>query len=511
MTTVILALIPALLSLANLVLLVILLRRTSGVPEGSGTLQTELRLGREESRDMRAEVLRQIMHVDETLRSALAGHAELQQSTQARIGGLLTQLTDSTRSASDAQRTMLDGRIRDLQEGNDRRLAEIRLDMSSGIKGSAEGITGALELMRGTQERSLTGMSEQLRQLSGANQEALDRVRAALDARMKELQTSNEHKLEEMRRTVDEKLHEALEKRLGESFRLVSERLESVHKGLGEMQSLASGVGDLKRVLTNVKTRGTWAEVQLGAILEQMLTPEQFERNVRVKPDTSERVEFAVRLPGPKDDPGACVYLPIDSKFPHEDYARLQSASELGDPEGVRAATDALLRAMRLSAREIHDKYVDPPATTDFAIMFLATEGLYAEALRQSGFLEELQQQHRIVLAGPTTLSAILSSLRMGFQTLAVEKHAAEVWQVLAGVKSEFGRFGSLLDKVQEQLQRASNTLQETGKRTKLMERQLRKVEQLGTPESAQIFRLPGMPELDPEENGEGPAAGDTG
>jgi DNA recombination protein RmuC len=315
-------------------------------------------------------------------------------------------------------------------------------------------------------------------------------------------------KLEEMRRTVDEKLHEALEKRLGESFRLVSERLESVHKGLGEMQNLASGVGDLKRVLTNVKARGTWAEVQLGAILEQMLAPAQFERNVRVKKDTSERVEFAVRLPGPKGDTSTSVWLPIDSKFPHEDYARLQSATELGDPDGVRLATEALLRAMRLSARHIHDKYIDPPATTDFAIMFLATEGLYAEALRQPAFLEELQQQYRIVVAGPTTLSAILNSLRMGFQTLAVEKHAAHVWRVLGGVKTEFGRFGTLLEKVQRQLQTATNTLAETGRRTRAMENQLRGVEQLSTPEGGKVLKLPGMLELEESEVGEPAASG---
>ena len=251
-----------------------------------------------------------------------------------------------------------------------------------------------------------------------------------------------------MRKTVDEKLHDTLEKRLGDSFKFVSERLEAVHKGLGEMQSLASGVGDLKRVLTNVKALGTWAEVQLGAILEQVLTPDQYGKNVRVKEESTESVEFAVRLPGPNDDPSACVWLPIDSKFPQEDYLRLQEAAESGDTEAVQRATAALIRTVRVAARDIHDKYVNPPSTTDFAIMFLATEGLYAEVLRQPGFVEELQHQYRISIAGPTTLMATLSSLRLGFQTLAIEQRASEVWKVLGAVKTEFGKFGDVLDKV---------------------------------------------------------------
>jgi DNA recombination protein RmuC len=273
------------------------------------------------------------------------------------------------------------------------------------------------------------------------------------------------------------------------------------HKGLGEMQSLASGVGDLKRVLTNVKTRGTWAEVQLGAILDQMLTPEQFARNVSVREGSAERVEFAIRLPGPKDDPGRCVWLPIDSKFLNEDYARLQGAAESGDPAAVQAASDALLRAFRAAARDIHDKYVNPPTTTDFAIMFLATEGLYAEALRQPAFVEELQQKYRVFVAGPTTVSAILSSLRMGFQTLAVEQRAAEVWRVLGGVKAEFGKFGTWLGKVQRQLQTATKTIEETGTRTRAMERRLRSVEQLGPEESATILKLPGIAPLGATDN----------
>jgi DNA recombination protein RmuC len=242
--------------------------------------------------------------------------------------------------------------------------------------------------------------------------------------------------------------------------------------------------------------------LQLGAILDQILTPDQFGRNVCVTEGSAERVEFAIRLPGPKDDPSSCVWLPIDSKFPNEDYLRLQSAAESGDPAAVQSASDALLRALRTAARDIHVKYVNPPSTTDFAIMFLATEGLYAEALRQPAFVDELQQKYRVVIAGPTTVSAILSSLRMGFQTLAVEKRAAEVWRVLGGVKTEFGKFGTWLDKVQRQLQTATKTIEETGTRTRAMERKLRSVEQLGPAESATILELPGMTEIDaPEES----------
>jgi len=271
----------------------------------------------------------------------------------------------------------------------------------------------------------------------------------------------------------------------------VSERLEAVHQGLGEMQHLATGVGDLKRVLVNVKARGTWAEVQLGAILEQILTPGQFARNVRVKADSLETVEYAVRLPGPKDEPEVCVWLPIDSKFPQEDYLRLHEAAEKADPGAVQAATDALARTVRSEAKDIHDKYISPPGTTDFAIMFLATEGLYAEVLRQPAFVEELQQRYRVVVAGPTTLAAILSSLRMGFQTLAIEQRAAEVWRVLGAIKTEFGKFGDVLDKVKRHIDLAGQTIEKTGARSRAIERKLRSVEKLPEPEALEILALP--------------------
>ena len=369
---------------------------------------------------------------------------------------------------------------------------ELREEVSGSLKSSTDTIARTLEAVAMAQQTQLEGMTKQLKGLTESNQVALDRVRTTFDSRVKELQEGNEKKLEEMRKTVDEKLHETLEKRLGESFNLVSDRLEAVQKGLGEMQTLANGVGDLKRVLTNVKVRGTWAEVQLGALLEQVLTAAQYEKNVCVKENSAERVEYAVRLPGPKDQPGTHVWLPIDSKFPQEDYLRLQEASEKADPDAVQAAADALARTVRGAAREIHDKYVNPPCTTDFGIMFLATEGLYAEVLRQPALVEDLQQRYRVVLAGPTTLVATLSSLRMGFQTLAIEQRASEVWRVLGAVKTEFGKFGEVLDKVGRQLNTASRTIEDTGVRSRALERKLRSVEELPEAEASKVLALQG-------------------
>jgi DNA recombination protein RmuC len=293
---------------------------------------------------------------------------------------------------------------------------------------------------------------------------------------------------------VDEKLQSALEKRLTESFNLVSERLEAVQRGLGEMQDLANGVGDLKRVLTNVKARGTWGEVQLGALLEQVLTPDQYDRNVKTSETSDEMVEFAVKLPGPEEDPDSPVWLPIDAKFPQEDYLRLVDAARGADAEAVEEATASLVRSVVGSAKDIHEKYLNPPATTDFAIMFLPTEGLYAEVLRQPGLLEDIQLKHRVVIAGPTTLAAILNSLRMGFRTLAIEKRSSEVWQVLGAVKTEFDKFGEVLKKVKKQLTTLSNTIDKTEVRTRAMERKLREVEQLPSDSAESIL---GLPDLD--------------
>ncbi len=452
----------------------------------------ELHQGNEQKvGEMRTEVSEGLKAVSEHMQKALADLSAAQRTQLESIGKQLKELTESNQNTLERIRTTFDERMREFQEGNEKRLANMRQELSEGLKAVSDNVSKTLAELGNAQHVQLEAMTRQLKELGESNQGALDRIRGTFDLRIKELQEGNERKLEEMRKTVDEKLHDTLEKRLGESFKLVSERLEVVHRGLGEMQSLANGVGELKRVLSNVKVRGTWAEVQLGSILEQILDRRQFERNVRVKGDSDEVVEYAIRLPGPKHEPNTVVWLPIDSKFPQEGYLRLQEAAERGDADAVQQAQEELARAVRAAAKEIRDKYVDPPHTTDFAIMFLATEGLYAEVLRQPALVEQLLQEYRIVVAGPTTLAAILSSLRMGFRTLAIEQRATEVWKVLGAVKTEFGKFGQVLDKVKRQLNTATKTIEETGVRTRVMERRLRAVEELPEEEASALLELP--------------------
>jgi DNA recombination protein RmuC len=306
---------------------------------------------------------------------------------------------------------------------------------------------------------------------------SLESVRSIVDVRLKELQEDNSRQIDKMRSTVDEKLQGTLEKRLGESFKLVSERLEQVHQGLGAMRQLASDVGGLQKVLANVKTRGGWGEVQLGALLEQVLTSDQFERNVKVRPDSGEYVDFAIRLPG--DENGAPVWLPIDAKFPTEDYQRLVAAQEQGNVALIEEATKCLETQLKKSAKDICQKYISPPRTTDFALMFLPTEGLYAEAIRRVGLIEQVQRDCRVVITGPTTLAALLNSLQMGFRTLAIQKRSSEVWNLLAGVKTEFGKFGEALSSVKDKLDQAARKMEDVDVRSRAITRKLQKVEEL--------------------------------
>jgi DNA recombination protein RmuC len=343
--------------------------------------------------------------------------------------------------------------------------------------------------------------AEQLRLLSDANERRLNEVRQAVDARLVALQEGNEKKLDQMRATVDEKLHATLEQRLGESFKQVADRLEQVHKGLGEMQTLARDVGSLNRVLTNVKTRGIFGETQLAGLLEQVFTPEQYAANVATVPGSNERVEFAIRLPGQRSD-GVPLWLPIDAKFPREDYERLLDAQERADPVAVEVAAKAIETQLRKEAKTIRDKYVDPPHTTDFGILFVPTEGLYAEALRRPGLLEALQREFKVMLVGPTTLLATLTSLQMGFRTLALEKRSAEVWEVLGAVKTEFGKFGDVLAKTKKKLAEASDTIDAASVRTRAMERRLRGVEAL--PDSRTAELLPGLAASEDEDSADG-------
>jgi DNA recombination protein RmuC len=344
-------------------------------------------------------------------------------------------------------------------------------------------------------------LSLQLGQLTEANDRRFAEVRATIEQRLKDIEANNSGKLEEMRRTVDEKLHATLEQRLGESFKLVSDRLEQVHRGLGEMQTLAAGVGDLKKVLTNVKTRGTWGEVQLEALLEQLLTADQYAKNVATVPKSAERVEFAIRLPGRAEQGAAAapVWLPIDAKFPREDYERLIEAQERADPIAVEEASRALEARIRAEARTIAEKYVAPPHTTDFALLFLPTEGLYAEVLRRPGLTDLLQRDYRVTIAGPTTLTALLNSLQMGFRTLAIERRSSEVWQVLGAVKTEFGKFGDVLAKTKAQLETVTRSIEAAETRTRVMNRKLRDVEALPG-EAASGLLGDALSSVDPDE-----------
>ena len=338
------------------------------------------------------------------------------------------------------------------------------------------------------QQRFAEALGQRLAELTARNEQGITQMRATLEQQLRALQNDNAARLEQMRVTVDEKLTGTLNTRLDASFKLVSERLEQVQRGLGEMQALATGVGDLKRVLSNVKTRGSWGEVQLEAILEQTLTNEQFARSVRLRPDSREMVDFAVRLPGQGGNGDLPVWLPIDSKFPREDYERLLDAQEAGDAEGVRQAGAQLERALRIQAKSIADKYVVPPYSTDFAVMFLPTEGLYAEALRRPGLGDALQREHRVVLAGPTTVTALLNSLQMGFRTLAIEQRSSEVWQLLGAVKGEFGKFATVLEKATNQLGTVQKTISSAGVRTRVIERKLRSVESLADEDARQLI-----------------------
>jgi DNA recombination protein RmuC len=308
--------------------------------------------------------------------------------------------------------------------------------------------------------------------------EKLDKIRETVESKLQSIQEDNSKKLEKMRETVDEKLHKTLETRLGESFKIVSESLEKVQKGLGEMQNLANGVGDLKKVLSNVKTRGVLGEYQLENILEQILTPSQYKKNVKTKPDSDAFVEFAIRLPG-REKIEKEVWLPLDSKFPTEDYQLLMDAHESADLKKFEIARKELARKIKLFARDIKEKYIDPPNTTDFAIMFLPVEGLYAEVLRDSGLFETLQREYRVIVTGPTTLSALLSSLQMGFRTLAIEKRSSEVWEILGAVKTEFGKFGDILERTRKKLTEATDVVDKAGVRSRAIERKLKDVQEL--------------------------------
>ena len=418
-------------------------------------------------------------------------------------------------AADDAQQRAIDTLRTDLAGANERIERSLRGDIADSARGTRQELMQTLATFQDavvkqaseatrTQNTQIDAFAQQLallqktlsdtltlqlQGLSESNARRIGEVRTTLEAQLQQLQQANAQKLEEMRQTVDEKLQSTLEQRLGESFRQVAERLEQVHKGLGEMQTLAQGVGDLKHLLSNVKTRGMFGEAQLGSLLEQVFSPEQYAAQQVTRPGGREPVDFAIRLPG-RSDGQPVVWLPIDAKFPNEDYERLLAAQHAADAAGAEAAGKALEARIRAEAKSIAQKYVEPPHTTDFAILFLPTEGLYAEVLRRPGLMETLQREHRITLAGPTTLLAMLNSLQMGFRTLALEKRSSEVWQVLGAVKTEFGKFGDVLTKVRNQTQTVLNTLDQAQTRTNVMNRALKSVDAL--PDAQAQVLLPG-------------------
>jgi len=434
------------------------------------------------------------------------------------VGLFIGWLIARARSGQKVDLSPLLSRLENLEKGNERteravkeeiarqreenaiQARALREELSATLKSVGDSMVNSLGEIGTAQRGQLETFSSQLTKLVETNEKKLGELRTAVETKLAQIQTDNAAKLEEMRKTVDEKLQGTLEKRLGESFKQVSERLEQVHKGLGEMQNLATGVGDLKKVLTNVKTRGTWGEMQLGNLLEQMLTPEQYERNVVTRQGGAERVEFAIKLPGRDAQDGKTVWLPIDAKFPKEDYERLVEASERADAEAVEQATKQLEARIKAEAADIRDKYLDPPNTTDFGILFLPTEGLYAEVLRRPGLLDTLQRDFRVTVTGPTVLGALLNSLQMGFRTLAIEKRSSEVWAVLGAIKTEFGKFGGIIEKVQKKLQEASNVIDSAATRTRTIERKLRTVEGLPAKEAAAML---GEAEIAPAETDE--------
>ena len=457
----------ALVAVCIAILLFMLFRqnRQSGLSDALPDLQRELANAMQIANERTERQLR-----EQVLSSAQGTRQELSATLVQFQQGVTQQMTSVSTLQSDQMRGFAEQLAR-LAASNNEQLEKMRENMAIQSQHARVEQSDAMKRFSDILQQTLTALTE-------SNTRRMAEMRTVLEEKIRELQSDNARKLEEMRQTVDEKLHATLEQRLGESFRQVSERLEKVHQGLGEMHHLAMGVGDLKRVLTNVKTRGTWGEVQLGMLLEQLMTPDQYAKNVETVPGTGAFVEFAIKLPG-KGDEFHPVWLPVDAKFPKEQYERLMDAAECADAEGVALAGKELEKAIRLQARTIADKYLAPPHTTDFALLFLPTEGLYAEVMRRPGLSDELQRKHRISIAGPSTLSALLNSLQMGFRTLALEKRSSEVWEILGAVKTEFAKFGTVLDATKRVLEKAARNIDDAQTRTRQMSRKLKKVEAL--------------------------------
>ena len=402
------------------------------------------------------------------------GSSELRMEINNSLQAFGKSISDNQRTASESQ----DKRLSVMEQNNALDFERLRKSQEDRISSLEQSNEQKLELLRRSQE-------ERINSLEKSNEEKLEAIRQTIERRLSAMQTENAEKLDQMQKVVDEKLEKTLESRITESFKVVSTQLEQVYKGLGEMQAVAAGVTDLKKVLSNVKTRGILGESQLSAILSEILSPEQYDTDIATKPGSRDRVEFAIKLPGDGETP---VYLPIDAKFPGETFAQLQDAYESGDPEQIAAAAKMLEIRLKAEAKDIHDKYIDPPHTTDFGILFLPFEGLYAEAVNR-GFIEELQRTYRINVTGPSTMAAFLNSLQMGFRTLAIQKRSSEVWQVLGAVKTEFEKFGDILDRSQQKLRQVNDELDTLiGTRTRAINRKLKDVEKLDSFDSGNLL-----------------------
>ncbi len=476
--------------LACVALLVVLLRRKTGGGEEVKLLASRLD-GVDKGQERTERALREQLALSRDEAASEAGRLRTEVAGSVKgIGDTVFQHLGTLSASQQEQLSNVLAALGQMTEAQQGGAGQLREEVGNTLKGFNDSVVRTLGEISAAQKLQMDGFSTQIGSLTASSGEQMDKLRVSVEGRLDRIREDNTAKLEQVRQTVDEKLQGVLEQRLGESVRSVSERLEQVHRGLGEMQTLASGVGDLKKVLSNVKVRGTWGEVQLGNLLEQVLPREHYATNVVTNEFNGAHVEFAIRLPGHDLGP---VWLPIDAKFPVEDYQRLVDAQEAGDVAGMEAAGRQLEQRIRLSAREICTKYLNPPQTTDFAVMFLPTEGLYAEVVRRAGLLDGIQRECRVVVAGPTTLWAILNSLQMGFRTLAIQQRSSEVWQVLGAVKTEFGKFGKVLDKVQKKLQEASNTMQDAGVRTRAIERKLRKVQELPSDEAQRLIPLDGL------------------
>lgn len=437
---------------------------------------------------LREEVVTTLKSISETMIATTKDLAVAEKAQLEAFSGQIATLTKTSGEKLDSMRTESSIGAKQLRE-----------EVIAALTAITESTTRTMGELANLQKSQLEAMSASIGKLSESNEKKLEEVRVTVEGKLQSMQIDNAKQLEQMRQTVDEKLQGTLEKRLGESFKQVSERLELVHKGLGEMQTLATGVGDLKKVLTNVKTRGTWGEVQLGVLLEQVLNPDQFASNVATK-EGGERVEYAIRLPGQGIERDETVWLPIDAKFPIEDYQRLIEAQERGDIDGVELAGKQLESRVKACARDISEKYISPPGTTDFGILFLPIEGLFAEVIRRTGLMESIQRDSRIVIAGPTTLWSILTSLQMGFRTLAIQKRSSEVWNLLAAVKTEWTKYGDMLDMVQKKLHSASETIEKAKIRSRAVGRKLRDVQELPAGEATVLLPIE-VSELDKEDN----------